>query len=165
MQLAHWFARTPFGLEEANMTPNRIVAVLTPLVFAPLAGACASWLAQHFPGVDVSQSDLQAIFISGALIALAPAVQWLHGWQKYEARQADAETAVQVAAAAGTAAPTIAASAAVTDADAEDDGDLMDLDDLSDELDELDALGDDGLDDDFEDDLLADDGEPVASPS
>src|SRR5215467_3167650 len=98
------------------MTPNRIVAVLTPLVFAPLAGACASWLAQHFPGVDVSQSDLQAIFISGALIALAPAAQWLHGWQKYEARQADAETAIQVATAAGGAAPTVAASAVAPEA-------------------------------------------------
>ncbi|HEY7630474.1 MAG TPA: hypothetical protein VH817_07235 [Thermoleophilaceae bacterium] len=149
------------------MTPNRIVAVLTPLVFAPLAGACASWLAQHFPGVDVSQSDLQAIFISGALIALAPAAQWLHGWQKYEARQADAETAVQVATAAGTAVPTLAAGAAMTDTDFEDDGDLTDLDDLdvSDELDELDALGDDDLDDDFEDDLLADEDEPAVTAS
>jgi hypothetical protein len=149
------------------MTPNRIVAVLTPLVFAPLAGACASWLAQHFPGVDVSQSDLQAIFISGALIALAPAAQWLHGWQKYEARQADAETAVQVATAAATAAPTVPAGAVSTDADVEDDGDLMDLDalDISDDLDELDAFGDDALDDDFEDDLVADEGEPAVSPS
>ena len=79
------------------MTPNRIVAVLTPLVVAPLAGACASWLSQHFPGIDVKQSDLQAIFIGGALIALAPAAHWLHGWQKHEARQADHEHAVELA--------------------------------------------------------------------
>ena len=125
------------------MTPNRIVALLTPLVFAPLAGACATWLAKHFPGIEVSQSDLQSIFIAGALVALAPAVQWLHGWQKYEARQADAEHEVEVAnIAAGTA---MAAPQAV--------GAEAELADLSD----LDELGDDDLDDltdGFDDELL-----------
>jgi hypothetical protein len=71
------------------MTPNRVVAVLTPLVFAPLAGGVAAWLAKHVPGAEVRQADLQEIFIGGALLGLAPALQWLHGWQKYEARQAD----------------------------------------------------------------------------
>jgi uncharacterized protein YjbI with pentapeptide repeats len=79
------------------MTPNRIVAILTPLVFAPAAGAASAWLASHFPGTDIKSSDLQAIFVGGALIALAPAAQWLHGWQKYEARQADAEQAIELA--------------------------------------------------------------------
>jgi hypothetical protein len=79
------------------MSPNRIVAFLTPLVFAPLAGAVSAWVADHFPGTNVSQGDLQAIFIGGALIALAPAVQWLHGWQKHEARQAEAERDVELA--------------------------------------------------------------------
>jgi|RhiMetdeSRZDD1v2_1073273.scaffolds.fasta_scaffold335764_2 hypothetical protein len=79
------------------MTPNRIVAILTPLVFAPAAGAVSAWLASHLPGVDIKQSDLQAVFVGGALIALAPAAQWLHGWQRYEARQADAEQAVELA--------------------------------------------------------------------
>jgi hypothetical protein len=72
------------------MTPNRIVAILTPLVFAPLAGAVAAWVAENFPGVEVSASSFEEIFIAGALIALAPAAQWLHGWQKYEAREAAA---------------------------------------------------------------------------
>jgi hypothetical protein len=72
------------------MTPNRIVALLTPLVFAPLAGAIAAWVAENLPGVEVSASSLEEIFIAGALIALAPAVQWLHGWQKHEERQAEA---------------------------------------------------------------------------
>ena len=71
------------------MSPNRVVAVATPLVFAPLAGALSAWLAEHFPGFNVQQSSLEEIFIAGALIALAPAAQWLHGWQKFEARQAD----------------------------------------------------------------------------
>ena len=81
------------------MSPNRVVALLTPLVFAPLAGGCAAWLAKHFPGANVRAADLQEIFIGGALIALAPAAQWLHGWQKFEARQADSELAVELAGA------------------------------------------------------------------
>ena len=79
------------------MSLNRVVAILTPLVFAPLAGAAAAWLAQHIPAVNVSQADLQEVFIAGSLIALAPAAQWLHGWQKHEARQAEAEQALELA--------------------------------------------------------------------
>ena len=79
------------------MNPNRVVAVATPLVFAPLAGALSAWLAEHFPGFSVDQDQLEKIFIAGALIALAPAAQWLHGWQKYEARQAEAAKTSSVA--------------------------------------------------------------------
>ena len=79
------------------MTPNRIVAILTPLVFAPVAGGIATWLAEHFPGSGVDEEDLTAIFIAGALIALAPAAQWLHGWQKWEAREADAAREAELA--------------------------------------------------------------------
>jgi hypothetical protein len=161
----HWLAL--HSAKEATVSPNRIVALLTPLVFAPAAGAASSWLARHFPGVHVKESDLQAIFIGGALIALAPAAQWLHGWQKYEARQADAETAVQVATAAGTNMPTLATGAALTDQDGGDGADLMELDALDepDDLDELDAVGEDDLDDDLDDELLAEDGEPAVNPS
>ena len=81
------------------MTPNRIVAVLTPLVFAPAAGAVSAWVAKHAPGVELSTQELTNIFIAGALVALAPAAQWLHGWQKYEQRVAETERAVAVAAA------------------------------------------------------------------
>jgi hypothetical protein len=73
------------------MSPNRVVALLTPLVFAPLAGALSALVASEFPGVEVSASALEEIFIAGALIALAPAAQWLHGWQKHEAREAARE--------------------------------------------------------------------------
>ena len=122
------------------MSPNRVVAVATPLVFAPLAGAIAAWLAEHFPGFNVDQNALEEIFIAGALIALAPAAQWLHGWQKYEDRQAlIARDSVQ----------------AEEFADAEPAGaaeleDLAGLDELTelDELDELDELED--LDEDQE---------------
>jgi hypothetical protein len=69
------------------MSPNRIVAVLTPLVFAPLAGTIAAFVAHNFPGVEISEGSLTQIFIAGALIALAKAAQWTRGWQMYEERQ------------------------------------------------------------------------------
>ena len=72
------------------MTLNRLVALLTPLVFAPLAGVVSTWAAKNLPGVDLPPDKLEQIFIAGALIALAPAAQWLHGWQKYEQRQDEA---------------------------------------------------------------------------
>lgn len=67
-----------------TVSPNRVVAVLTPLVFAPLAGAISAWLTKQFPGTEGATPE---VFLGGAVVALAPALQWLHGWQKYEARQ------------------------------------------------------------------------------
>jgi hypothetical protein len=127
------------------MTPNRVVAVLTPLVFAPLAGAVSAWLARHAPGITVQKDDVQAVFIGGALIALAPALQWLHGWQKYEAREADKEQAVEVAT-IQTAAVEEAAPAA------DDSGGFDGLDDF-DDFDDADEFGDV---DEPDDELFAD---------
>ena len=101
------------------MSPNRIVALLTPLVFAPLAGAIATWVAENFPGVEVSSSALEEIFIAGALIALAPAAQWLHGWQKWEEREANAAAAAEEADL--PVAAEMAAAADLADADLADD--------------------------------------------
>jgi hypothetical protein len=120
------------------MSPNRVVAVATPLVFAPLAGAVTAWLAEHFPGFNVQQSALEEIFIAGALIALAPAAQWLHGWQKYEARQA---TLAKDSTEAEPAPEPEAFEAAEPD-------EILELDELA-ELDELEA------------ELLAEDEEPA----
>jgi hypothetical protein len=64
---------------------NQLVAALTPVVFAPLAGAISVFAAQH-AGVDIDASSLQAVFIAGATIALAKAALWLRGWQEYEKR-------------------------------------------------------------------------------
>jgi len=80
---------------EGTMTPNRVVATLTPLVFAPLAGAISTLAARYFPGVDVPASSLEEIFIAGALIAFAKAAQWTQGWQKWEAREARREETAQ----------------------------------------------------------------------
>jgi hypothetical protein len=124
------------------MSPNRVVAFLTPLVFAPAAGAVAAWIANNVPGAEIPASKLEEVFIGGALIALAPAAQWLHGWQKYEARKAEQETAVELANVA--AAP----AAAAPEADFEEAGlpdEVEELDDFvgsadSDDFDDLDAL-------------------------
>jgi len=70
--------------------PNRLVAALTPVVFAPLAGAISVLAAKYFPGVDIPSGSVEAIFIAGATIAFAKAALWLKGWQEYEKRDADA---------------------------------------------------------------------------
>jgi hypothetical protein len=104
------------------MTPNRIVALLTP-VFALAAGASATWLAEHFPTLDVPASALEEIFIAGALAVLAPALQWLYGWQKFEAREAEAQLAAEKAEAG---VPDVAVQVTTDD----DDVDEEELDDL-----------------------------------
>jgi hypothetical protein len=77
------------------MNPNRTVALLTPILFAPLAGAVSAWVAAHIPGVDLPPDQVQAAFIAGSLIAFGKAAQWLHGWQAHEAREAaDASAAM-----------------------------------------------------------------------
>ena len=142
------------------MSPNRLVAVLTPLVFAPAAGACAAWLAEHFPGIDIPADKLQAIFIAGALIAFGKSAQWLHGWQQYEQREAAAtERATALDQESAIAAQTAAAPATVPAGDtfAEDD---LGVDDVA--FDDA-AFDDEAFDDedlDAADDPLI--GRPVA---
>jgi hypothetical protein len=143
------------------MTPNRVVAVLTPLVFAPLAGAVAAWLAEHFPGFNVDQNALEEIFIAGALIALAPAAQWLHGWQKFEARQAELERDVAVAEATAPALAVAAVAEAVEDEEGEEALSLEELGEL-DELAELEELAEM---DELDAELLADEEQPAATES
>jgi hypothetical protein len=130
------------------MQLNRVVALATPL-FAAAAGWVATWLAENVPGVSIDQSALEEIFIAGALVALAPAAQWLHGWQKWEARQADAQQALEIANAAP---PTLIA------VEAGGNGGFFDESGEFDEIDELDALAD--LDE-FDEELPAEDEEPA----
>jgi hypothetical protein len=77
-----------------TITPGRLVALLTPLVFAPLAGSISVLAARYLPGVDIDQGSLQAIFIAGATIAFGKAALWLKGWQDWEKREADAPSGV-----------------------------------------------------------------------
>jgi hypothetical protein len=105
------------------MTPNRIVALLTP-VCALAAGACATWLAEHFPSLNVPESALEEIFIAGAVAVLAPALQWLYGWQRYEAREAEAQLAAEKAEAG---VPDVAVQVTTDEGD-DDDENRQDLD-------------------------------------
>jgi hypothetical protein len=129
------------------MSLNRIVALLTPLVFAPLAGVISTWAAENLPGVNIPAGEVEKIFIAGALIALAPAVQWLHGWQKWEARK-DGELAVAAATLVG--APVIAEVMPPPEPEpelAEEDLEDFDLDEL-DELDDFDEYEDTSVSED-----------------
>jgi hypothetical protein len=130
------------------MSLNRVVALATPL-FAAAAGWLATWLADNVPGVSIDQGALEEIFIAGALVALAPVAQWLHGWQKWEAREADAQHAIELANAAP---PTLIA------VDSDIEAEFYDGSGEFDELDELDALED--LDD-IDEGLLAEEEEPA----
>jgi hypothetical protein len=118
------------------MSPNRIVALLTP-VCALAAGWVASWIAQNLPGANISKESLQAVFIGGMAAVIAPAWQWLHGWQKFEARQADAEQLALASDAASSTAVALPEGDEELDLleDLEDDG-LEDLEELEDEFDE-----------------------------
>jgi hypothetical protein len=77
-----------------TITPGRLVAFLTPVLFAPLAGSISVLAARYLPGVDIDQGSLQAIFIAGATIAFGKAALWLKGWQDWEKREADAPSDV-----------------------------------------------------------------------
>jgi hypothetical protein len=137
------------------LQPNRIVALLTPLVFAPLAGVIATWAAENLPGVTVPRESIEEIFIAGALIALAPAAQWLHGWQKWE----QGKQAADLAAATGFGVqpvPPIEESPPEEIEVAEDD--FPDIEGL-DELEDLDDF------DEFEDTSVPEDEQPVAAGS
>ena len=132
------------------MSPNRIVALVTPAC-ALGAGWVATWLADHVPGLNIPQESLQAVFIAGALSVLAPALHWLHGWQKFEARESE------------TAQLAVVADAATALAEVAEEGeDLEDLDLPEDEFEELDELDDLGDVDELEDDFVLEDEETVS---
>jgi hypothetical protein len=127
------------------MQPNRIVALITPFC-ALAAGWVASWIAQNFPNADISKESLQAVFIGGMLAVIAPAAQWLHGWQKYEERQAETDRIAMVA------------DAAAVEPDLEEDlegEDVFDEDLEAEDIDELDEF------EDLEEEFGADEQEPV----
>jgi len=69
-----------------NIPANRAVAVLTPALFAPLAGAISVFAAER-ANVDVNPDQLTAIFIAGATIAFGKSALWLKGWQDFEKGQ------------------------------------------------------------------------------
>lgn len=66
---------------------GRIVVLLTP-VFAGVSGALVSWVANNLPGApSLDATELTALFVAGAGLALGAVVKWLDGLQKHEARR------------------------------------------------------------------------------
>jgi len=131
------------------MSLNRIVALITPAA-ALAAGWAASWLAEHVPGLGVTKENLQAVFIAGAVAVLAPALHWLHGWQKWEARN-DLELAVAARGFPDQAPTVVVDDGGAVDEVAFDVSDDEDIDEFDDSLDY----------DEFEDTSVIDEEEPV----
>jgi hypothetical protein len=99
-----------------GISPNRLVAILTPLVFAPLAGAVSVFAAEHIPGLEIDSGQLQQVFIAGALIAFGKAGLWLKGWQDWEKTQnAVPEDVANDMALAAAVEPTAAGEPVVDD--------------------------------------------------
>jgi hypothetical protein len=134
------------------MSLNRIVALITPAA-ALAAGWAASWLAEHVPGLGVTKENLQAVFIAGAVAVLAPALHWLHGWQKWEVRN----EAALADAARGFPDQTVAVEAS-------DEGGAVEFD-LSADDEDYDEFEDLVDFDDLEDTSVSDEEEPVPAGS
>jgi hypothetical protein len=75
------------GIDRLQVTfpPNRIVILLTPLVFAPAAGWVSAYVAQHFPALNLDSTAVMGVFIAGAISAVTLAYKYVDGWQKLEA--------------------------------------------------------------------------------
>lgn len=72
---------------QAKWPPNRVVVLLTPLVFLPLSVWIPGWAATHFPGLPpLTSGEVLAVELSGALAALVLAYKFIDGWQKHEER-------------------------------------------------------------------------------
>lgn len=71
---------------QEKFPPNRVVILLTPLVFAPASGWVAAYVAEHFPGLSLDEAAVTGVFIAGALSAVTLAYKWVDGWQKAESR-------------------------------------------------------------------------------
>ena len=131
------------GSTVMKVPANRAVAVLTPAVFAPLAGAISVFAAQE-ANTDIDPNQLTAIFIAGATIAFGKAALWLKGWQDFEKGQ-------QMPADALLAADDVAALS-------EDES--VDEDEAADDLAIADADADFDADAEFDEPSIEDDEEP-----
>jgi hypothetical protein len=131
-----------------HISPNRAVTALTPLVFAPLAGAISVFAAANVPGLDIDTAQLQAVFIAGATIAFGKAALWLKGWQDFEQRH-DAVATVDRDDGANFDDGDLLGDE--TDAEADEDFDGLDPSEEQDSDEDLDAAS--LLDDQDSDDL------------
>jgi hypothetical protein len=79
--------------------PNRVIAILAPIL-APVVGAFSSWLASKWP--DIPKSDLNTVYLAGAIVAVAPALQFMHGQLKWDIQQDTKQEVEDVAGAVVT---------------------------------------------------------------
>lgn len=69
---------------QATFPVNRIVVILTPLVFIPASAAVTAWVASHFPGLEIPEGLIVGLSGAAALGALTLAYKWLDQWQHGE---------------------------------------------------------------------------------
>lgn len=148
------------------MTPNRVVALITPFA-APVAGAFAAWLSQQAPGINVAPEAVEEVFIAVTALVVGLALQFNHNRYKWDAMKeesaaaADAglggvgslEEAPLVGVGVDEEAADLEEPDPLIDEDEVDDDDIGADDDIldQDELeleDEADELGDDLLEED-----------------
>lgn len=152
--------------------PNRVVALLAPLL-SPVVGAFATWLAAKWP--DVPRDSLNEIFMTVTIIAIVPALQFIHGRLKWDLQQDQnqmmganrsriAAALPEEFAALGIEAPASDVPAPDTEAVGDTDLDLGEagLGDDGFADDEEDAADDVVGEDDFEDDDFADEDDDFA---
>ena len=133
-----------------HISPNRAVTALTPLVFAPLAGAISVFAAAHVPGLEIDTEQLQAVFIAGATIAFGKSALWLKGWQEFEQRD-DAVATMDLEPASGFDDGDLLVDEAETEADEDIDGlDVSEEPDFDVDLDGVDLLDDQDAGDDLD---------------
>jgi hypothetical protein len=86
MKTLKQLAAVAIGKLTAAFPVNRVVTILTPLVFAPAAGYIAAWVPQHIPGLGFEPTSAQVLGLiaTGAGTALVAAYKWLAGWQRAE---------------------------------------------------------------------------------
>jgi len=82
-----------YGKVRAAWPVNRVVTVLTPILFAPAAGYVAVWIPQHasalgLPPIHLTSAEVLGLFIAGGTRALIAAYKWLDGWQRHEQQAA-----------------------------------------------------------------------------
>jgi hypothetical protein len=72
---------------------KRTVAVLTPLVFAPFAGAVSVAAAKYLPGVTIDQGSLERSSSRARRSRSRRPGLWMKGWQAHEQREGGAHVA------------------------------------------------------------------------
>lgn len=75
------------GYLKKNWPPNRVVVLLTPVLFVPVAGWVTVKAAQL--GLNLDHDQVVGAFVAGGLAAITMAYKFLSGWQAYEAQIAD----------------------------------------------------------------------------